>query len=323
LGLPGDLQLQAVATALQRRGATVISFNSEVVERRLPVSADDGAIRLDGVAMAGLTALYVRSLPSPHPPVVEIDGDLVLRRDWFAEFMQARERSGFLLATLLCLEEAGVRLVNSPQAGMALQSKPLQLAILRRLGARVPRTLISNDPQHVRAFHARQAAAGRAVIFKPLLGGAITRLLDPGVLEQLERVREAPVIFQERIDGDDIRVVVIGGSVVSAVAIRTPHQHLDFRDDPVYSAGEARYETVSLPPAVQTLCVAATAACGLRFAGLDLKRTAAGEWVVLELNSSPIYLDVERKIGDPISDSLAALLLDPGPPEPGPIKQPA
>jgi glutathione synthase/RimK-type ligase-like ATP-grasp enzyme len=197
---------------------------------------------------------------------------------------------------------------------MALQSKPLQLAILRRLGARVPRTLISNDPQRIRDFHACQCAAGRAVIFKPLLGGAITRALEGGVLQQLDRVREAPVIFQERIDGDDIRVVVVGGVIVSAVAIRTPRQHLDFRDDPVYSSGGASYEPVRLPPAVQAQCLAATVSCGLRFAGLDLKRTAAGEWVFLELNSSPIYLDVERKLGDPISDALAALLMAPDDP---------
>jgi glutathione synthase/RimK-type ligase-like ATP-grasp enzyme len=36
------------------------------------------------------------------------------------------------------------------------------------------------------------------------------------------------------------------------------------------------------------LCRKAARACGLCYAGLDIKHTAAGEWVFLELNSSPV-----------------------------------
>jgi len=49
--------------------------------------------------------------------------------------------------------------------------------------------------------------------------------------------------------------------------------------------------------------------CGLVFAGIDIKRTPAGEWVFLELNSSPIYLDVEHKLGHPISRAIAELIV--------------
>ena len=321
LGPLADPQLQAVAEALERRGAAPVWINSEALELQRPVWSDDGILAIDGVALQGLTATYVRNLPSPHPPLLQRDGrwlqrdgDVVLRRDWYRGYMQSRERIGFLTASLLCLEASGVRLVNPLQAGMASQSKPLQLERLRQLGAPVPRTLISNDPARIRAFHARESALGSSVIFKPLLGGALTRALDGAVLEQLEQVRAAPVIFQQRVDGDDIRVMVVGDAVVSAVAIQTPEPHLDFRGDPAYRAGRATYAPVALPEALATLCCRATAVCGLCFAGLDLKRSPDGSWVVLELNSSPIYLDVERKQGDPISDALAGLLLNPGPP---------
>jgi glutathione synthase/RimK-type ligase-like ATP-grasp enzyme len=66
-----------------------------------------------------------------------------------------------------------------------------------------------------------------------------------------------------------------------------------------------------LPPEIEELCRQAARACGLRFTGIDIKHTEQDEWVFLELNSSPIYLDVERKLGDPISAALAELLLDP------------
>ena len=309
LGPPDDPQVLAVARELERRNAAVLVVPSDALEAHRPVELHHGRLVIDGQRLDELEAVYVRSLPSPHPPLLEVGGELVLRRDWFAGYMQARERSGFLMAALLCLETAGARLVNPPRAGAALQSKPLQLELLRRLGAALPRTLISNDPERIRAFHATEEASGGEVIFKPLLGGAITRLLDGEVLMQLEAVRAAPVIFQQRIHGDDIRVVMVGDALVSAVAIRTPQPHLDFRDDPVYSSGGATYEPVLLPEPVLALCRGAAAACGLVFAGIDLKHTPNGEWLFLELNSSPVYLDVERKLGHPISEALADLLI--------------
>jgi glutathione synthase/RimK-type ligase-like ATP-grasp enzyme len=96
---------------------------------------------------------------------------------------------------------------------------------------------------------------------------------------------------------------------VSAVAIRTPVAHLDFRADPLYSDGKAHYERVVLPSHVEEVCKAAGRDCGLPFAGIDIKHSLSDQWFFLELNSSPIYLDVERKLGDPISRALADYLL--------------
>jgi glutathione synthase/RimK-type ligase-like ATP-grasp enzyme len=169
----------------------------------------------------------------------------------------------------------------------------------------VPRTLITNDAQAVRAF----AGELGEVIFKPLMGGAITRRLADVTDDELEAVAASPVIFQELIEGDDLRVMLAGDDVVSSVAIRTPRQHLDFRDDPIYSSGEADYEPVTLPEAVVEQCRRAARTCGLSFAGIDIKRTPGGEWVFLELNSSPIFLDVEQKLGHPISRAVARLIV--------------
>jgi glutathione synthase/RimK-type ligase-like ATP-grasp enzyme len=310
-GLAQDPQVRAVSEELRRRGATPLLLQADALNRQEPASSWDGVVSFAGVSLTECKSVYVRSVPSPHAPVIRQDKALALHADWFPRFMQARERSGFVVALLLSLEHAGVRLVNPPQAGATLQFKPFQLDVLRRIGAQLPRTLISNDPERIRAFHDAERDRHGDVIFKPLLGGAITKLLDAEVLAKLEHVRAAPVIFQQRIVGDDIRVVLVGDSIVSAAAIRTPTPHLDFRDDPCYSSGKAEYASVTLPREIEELCRQAARACGLRFTGIDIKRTKEDEWVFLELNSSPIYLDVERKLGDPISAALAELLLDP------------
>ena len=305
LGTDDDLQVQAVAREVRALGADDVLIRSDALDEGLPFSELDGRTHYRGTDVEDLEGFYLRSVPAAYAPFLEKDDELVLYEDWFERYMQERERAAFFIAWLLKLQQRGARLVNPPHAASVLQFKPFQLNALRKAGARVPRTLISNDPDAVRAFHAQV----KDVIYKPVTGGAITRVLDPETLEALEAVRGAPVIFQERIEGDDLRVMLAGDEIVSSVAIRTPEQHLDFRDDPVYSGGEATYEEVQLPPEVEAQCRAAARSCGLVFAGIDIKRAPSGEWVFLELNSSPIYLDVELKLGHPISRAIAQLVV--------------
>jgi glutathione synthase/RimK-type ligase-like ATP-grasp enzyme len=305
LGTDDDPQVQAVAREVRALGADDVLIRADALDEGLAFSELDGRTIYRGVDVEDLEGFYLRSVPAAYAPYVEKDGELVLYEDWFTSYMQERERSAFFIAWLLKLQERGKRLINPPHAASVLQYKPFQLHALRSLGARVPRTLISNDPDAVKAFHDEV----KDVIYKPVTGGAITRVLDQETLDDLDQLRASPVIFQERIGGDDLRVMLAGDDIVSCVAIRTPEQHLDFRADPVYSGGEASYEEVKLPEEVQAMCRRAARKCGLVFAGIDIKRAPSGEWVFLELNSSPIYLDVELKLGHQISRAIAELVI--------------
>jgi len=304
-GTDDDPQVQAVAREVRALGGEDVLLRADALEEGLPLSELDGRMVYRGLDVTDVGGFYLRGIPAAYAPFMEKDDELVLYEDWFERYMQERERASFYVAWLLELQRRGARLVNPPTAASVLQYKPFQLNVLRSVGARVPRTLISNDPDAIRAFRADI----KDVIFKPVTGGAITRVLDDETLDQLDTVRAAPVIFQERIVGDDLRVMLAGDDIVSSVAIRTPAQHLDFRADPTYSEGDAAYEPVELPEDIKALCRAAARRCGLVFAGIDIKRTDTGEWVFLELNSSPVYLDVELKVGHPISRAIAELVL--------------
>lgn len=303
-GTDDDPQVLAVAQELRALGADDVLIRSDALDEGLPLSELDGRFFYRGTDLTDLEGYYLRSVPMPYAPSIERDDEVVLHEHWFISYMQQRERASYFVAWLLALQDRGVRLVNPPQAASVLQYKPFQLHALRKAGAAVPRTLISNDPRAVREF-----GRGSDVVFKPLMGGAITRRLSEVSDDELEAVTASPVIFQERIEGDDLRVMLAGDEVVSCVAIRTPEQHLDFRDDPVYSSGDAQYEEVVLPSQVVEQCRQAARTCGLAFAGIDIKRAPDGRWVFLELNSSPIYLDVERKLGHRISRAVAELTL--------------
>jgi hypothetical protein len=192
------------------------------------------------------------------------------------------------------------RWVNSPHAVARHVYKVHQLHQLYQRGIRVPRTLVTNDPQAVRMFY--DALDGR-VIYKPVRGGAHTQALRPEDLheERLAQLSKAPVQFQEWVDGVDVRLYLIKDEVFAAeIRSRT----LDFRDDP-----RAPIVPVAVPESVAADCRIVAETLGLLYSGIDARRTPDGEYVFLEANPCPMFIHFERQTGYPISDRLVDLLL--------------
>ncbi|MEW5851001.1 MAG: hypothetical protein AB2A00_19600 [Myxococcota bacterium] len=278
------------------------------------VRAGKAVTTLDRHRLDSLRAVYVRQVPGPFPPLGRnARGRQVVLSGWVAPFMMAKEREAVAQGLLMELHARGVALLNPPSGGTLAQNKPFQLMRAAALGIPVPRTLITNAPDEAYAF----IRAVRRAIAKPVHGGALTVALDAGMLrkrdvrQQLGRIRSAPVILQERVDGDDVRVMLLDGRVISSLAVRLPEGPvLDFRGSEAYQGGKATYERVTLPAAVQRQAARWARECGLIFAGLDAKRTARGKMVFLECNSSPIYLDGELKSGDAISAAVARWLVN-------------
>jgi glutathione synthase/RimK-type ligase-like ATP-grasp enzyme len=65
------------------------------------------------------------------------------------------------------------RWVNGWDAVQLHQTKPVQLAMIARLGVPIPRTVIANAPDAIVQFAKRHTRA----IFKPVQGGAHTQRL--------------------------------------------------------------------------------------------------------------------------------------------------
>ncbi len=207
----------------------------------------------------------------------------------------------FFEAWLFDAEARGVAVYN-PFDSRLFESKPIQLAAFQRAGVPIPRTLISNSETAVRAF----ASDVGEVIFKPVAGGRETELLTEEKAARLHLLSAAPVIFQERVVGPDIRVTVVGGEVVSQVEI--PSHPVDYRLGEAYRAGEQTYLTLELPREVQAMALKVAALCHHSISGIDFKRSADGQYVVLEANSAPMYRDIELKTHHPISQRFVELI---------------
>ncbi len=295
-------QTRAQIAALRAHGASVIVAPLSLMSSA-GFSWDAGSVRDGTIDLSDVHAVLVRSLPAQAPGASAFQGGEDGRLDWAAWFQESclqRDRHDTAFGFLLSLEARGVPMFNRPSRSNLSRRKPYQLSVLRNVGCALPRTLVTNAPRDAKAFLQQVPDA----IVKPAAGGALTMNAHELDDAALESIRYAPAIFQERIRGQDLRVMVVDGEVVSCASIGVPADTIDFRGDADYSGGRISYRNVKLPRGVRGACRRIAGALGLRFAGIDIKHTSDGRMVFLECNSSPIYLDVERKLGHEISDAL-------------------
>lgn len=229
-------------------------------------------------AEAGGTAGVLEALSrAPLEPLRADALDVVMLR-----VNPGREPRRWVLETLLdfarILSQAGVLVLNDPDGLSGAQNK----LYLRKVPEVFrPRTLVSRDRDHIRAFV--EAQPGGAVL-KPLAGtrGRDVFLAHPGELRNLNQIidvlgREGGYAMvrefvPEAVDGD-VRLVVMDGALLEvdgagAAVRRVPAAH-DFRSN-VHVGGRAVAAEIT---DVMRACVAAVgpilAADGIFLAGLD------------------------------------------------------
>ena len=197
--------------------------------------------------------------------------------------------------------------VNDPDRDEAASRKMWQLRVASELGLRVPRTCMTNDPARALGFIESEPGS---VVFKSFSASEVTwretRLVRDEHRELFDRVRLAPVIFQECIPGGfDIRVTIVGDQVFSA-EIRSGESSydLDFRVD----TENAPIEVHPLPEPVEGRLMRMMRRLGLRYGAIDLRRAPDGDYVFLEVNPAGQWLFIELATGQPISSALARLL---------------
>jgi len=294
-----DAHALAVHDQLRARGHEPVVLDAQRFPASLHVSLGDqlGAISVDGRRLGQPAAVYVRSLYQ-SPAGFGVDADEAMTTDWRRTMLAFRERSTLLSALLLRWERAGVPLYNPPSVGTNI-TKPYQLSLLASAGLPVPRSLWTNEPEAVRRF----AAECGACIYKPVAGGAKTRVLDAADLEpeRLASLAGAPVCFQQLLPGDDVRVYVIDGELVCALRIET--EDIDFRQS------EQSIEEIELAPEIAEQCVRAAELIGLRYTGMDIKADGEGRYKILELNPSAMFIGFERRAGVDICGPLTEALI--------------
>ena len=299
-GIPSETTLASVAEALTRLDVDYVEVNQRHVrELVLELDIDDGALtgRLSGpgyrVSLEDVTGVYLRFMDDRELP--ELSGEP-------ADSPARASSRAFHDVFGHWADVAPTRVVNRYVAMGSNFSKPYQAQLIHEHGFDVPETLVTNEPELVRAFHAEHDA----LIYKSISGErSIVARFDPTDPERLERIRWCPVQFQAFVDGPNLRVHTVGDEVFATIV---DTDAVDYRYASRQTGRAAEFAPHDLPDELGERCVRLAAALGLEVAGLDLKLPPDGPAVCLEVNPSPVFSYYEANTGQPIADAVARLL---------------
>lgn len=233
------------------------------------------------------------------PPAISADdfGDRAYR-----DAMPAEPRAALdgVLASL------DIPWANDPLHDRRSRHRPLLWAAGAAAGLALPRTLVTRDPGAALDFLAGLPASG-AISF-PLVRrvddwwtGAPVGHGD----EAAERVLGATgdTVLQAVVPGDDVRVIVAGSAMF---AVELAGRPLDL---PIELAlADHGLRRTELPDPVFEAVAELMARLGLVTASVDLRRTAEGEHVLLDLDPTPQWSMIEELTAWPITRAVADLL---------------
>jgi glutathione synthase/RimK-type ligase-like ATP-grasp enzyme len=272
-------------------------------------SHEDGVVAAVASALAGMGAAVVVADGS-NIESVDLDGDLTTAT---GERLRLVDVSGVLVRPSDTIEPysyaalagwtelTSAVVLNRLSTGASNRSKPYQLRLLREAGLKTPDTLVTTDPDDVRAFRTEHGQ----LIYKSTSGvRSIVALLKADDEARIEDVRTCPTQFQQFVAGIDHRVHVVGRELF-ATQIETgavDYRYATHADRP------ARMRSVTLPGDVGRKCIAVAKALGLGLAGIDLRVDAEGHWWCFEVNTAPGFIWFEQQSAQPIAAAVAKML---------------
>ncbi|MEU8696514.1 ATP-grasp ribosomal peptide maturase [Streptomyces sp. NPDC048680] len=305
-----DASADMVVDQLNQRGVAVMRFDSADFPQHVALTAGhqsttagwEGALSDEhrSVRLEDIRAVYYRR---PGRPVIA---------DTMAEPYTTWARNQADAAILNLLSALPVRWINNPHHDRIAAHKPQQLVAATRAGLRVPRSMITNDPDEARSF---AKAVNGPLICKPVLGGRLntgadrqlmvaTHRVDPAGFD--DSIRLTAHYFQEDIAKKyEVRLVAVDGNLFAGTLTGTSEKaRTDWRTD--YENLE--YGTTTVPDKVATAVRRFMASYGIVFGSFDFAVTADDTWVFFENNPAGTWSWVENRTGLPIAAAHADYL---------------
>ena len=291
-----DDHAPTVIEELKARGHSVVSLSGDDFPRRdrvsmrLTPSGDELRVRHDGetVDMADIDTVWRRR---GEYPVVDKDA---LHPD---DRKFAHEESTAVTHGLRDVSELeGTRWINPRAAAQRINNKPLQLSLARRAGLSTADTLISNDPDEIRAFY---SSYDGQIIYKPLTPAlfvedgkelaTFVHILPREVVDSPDQLKLSPGIYQPFLSKVfELRVNIFGDRILAT--------RIDNKD---VEGGKVDWRTkvhltplssFTLPEWLETTIHRFMTEAGLVFGAMDFIVTEEGEFVFLEVNEMGQFL---------------------------------
>ena len=210
------------------------------------------------------------------------------------------------LGVLHALQEIGIPVWNNARAIERCVDKSMTSFLLARAGLPTPATWAA-ESHEAAAEIVRQEA--RPLVLKPLFGseGRGLRLIYSA--KELPPPAEVSGVYYlqryvgaEREGFHDFRVLVSQGRVVAAMMRHSAHWVTNVKRG-------GKPVAVVADGVMRNLAIAAAAAVGANFAGVDIVYDSDGRPIVLEVNSMPAWSGLQRTTHIDIAETLASDLI--------------
>lgn len=214
------------------------------------------------------------------------------------------------------LERAGLRLFNSAAAVEACDDKMTTFIRLIDAGVRVPYTMpaaVCFDPAVAlpdTLFEQVEHRLGYPFVLKSSfgsLGKGVYEIDDRDAFRRAEKALQCtPHLYQRFVTesyGRDVRVIVVGGKVVSAMERRSAG---DFRSNIELGGSATPYE---VPDELASTCAKVASTLGLDFCGIDFLFGDEG-FLLCEVNSNAFFGGMERTTGVNVAKAYAQYVFD-------------
>lgn len=297
-----DLTTDFIATKLQEKNCSYIRINSEdIIERGftiVPGKIMQVSYKDSFADISEIRSVYFRRVPSVFQnDISQSDRNFI-----------NRERKEFIEGLALSLNALWV---NQLQATILGERKVFQLNMASKIGIRIPKTIITNEPRQARLFLEQNKNA----IAKPVSHGLTiedgeaysiyTNQIDPSSFDSIKQLIEAPILLQENVDNKrDIRVTLIGTCIYSVAIEKDDNSIVDWRRPEI----KKHYSVCDLPVELKNQLLELNKNLELVYSAIDLIQRHDGSYVFLEVNPVGEWLWLELELGLQISDEIIKCL---------------
>jgi hypothetical protein len=309
----GAFDLPTITQALRDRGVEPIVLDSSAFPSGAPVSLGFSGGDLRATApgeLAGVTAVWHQLVVGTDLPAMETG----MRETCLA----AAER-----VLIGLIDSLGVFQLDPMWAKTRADNKPYQLRIAQQVGLAIAPTIVSNDPDAVRAF-AREVGG-------PVITKMVSQPMSPGVgdehdvvfttalradeLAHLDGLDLCPMIFQAQIaHRRDVRVTVVGDRVFGAALERgeaAASDDVDGRRERDALDRAAAWQPYAVPDALAARVRALLDRLALNYGAADFIEQPDGRHVFLALDASGSFAFLGEPEQRAIAAAIADVLVDP------------
>lgn len=277
-----DAEADAVGIRLAERGVSYLRVDADDLVGAAAFTLDEDA--MDPRLLVGVRDRWLRDLRVVwfrhfNSAAIAAPGDDPLVR------LYAQVEWRLAVRTLLGVESA--RWMNHPDA-MHKLDRVAQLRLARRVGLATPPTVVSNDPERIRAFVASRSA-GKAVVkalgphlVEPTPGtlrGIFPFVVTAQDLEAAKAAALAPAMYQEYVPHTtEVRITVIGRRVIPVEIVKTDPKDIWVRPENVLVREH------SLPDHIREKLLEYMRVSRLESGAIDLLLDDDHRYVFLEVN---------------------------------------